>query len=218
MFQNRQKPQGRKHDCNPTCSNTSRTTRLPWMSCPNYASMSTCSRIKNTARNKRGSASEKNVASVWLFLKFGRFGAFSTQFEKNQRCARRKKKLSRVDIIKPLESIQFFPGCSCITQAWNCIRLFRARCCWSRAGPVKKCHFHCQNMPGTTSGTAVQIVRGLGRKPGSESIRRVSIWSSSKNQTRDLSGGLRGLQTGSESIAHAFAWSSSPNLNPETIC
>ena len=75
---------------------------------------------------------------------------------------------------------------------------FRARCCWSRAGPVKKCHFQ-------------------GRKPGSESIRRVSVWSSSKNQTRDLSGGLRGLQTGSESITHAFAWSS-PNLNPETIC
>ena len=41
---------------------------------------------------------------------------------------------------------------------------------------LKKCHFH-------------------GRKPGSESIRRVSVWSSSKNQTRDLSGGLRGLQT-----------------------
>ena len=32
---------------------------------------------------------------------------------------------------------------------------------------------------------------------------------------KDLSGGLRGLQTGSESITHAFAWSS-PNLNPET--
>ena len=53
---------------------------------------------------------------------------------------------------------------------------FRARCCWSRTGPVKKCHFledashspltnatvSLSNMPGTTSGTAVQIVRALG--------------------------------------------------------
>ena len=44
---------------------------------------------------------------------------------------------------------------------------------------------------------------GSASKPGSESIRRVSVWSSSKNQTRDLSGGLRGLQTGSESITHS---------------
>ena len=63
------------------------------------------------------------------------------------------------------------------SQAWNCGKQFdfRARCCWSRAGPVKKCNFHgrcialttnaivsLSNMPGTTSGTAVQIVRGLG--------------------------------------------------------
>ena len=45
------------------------------------------------------------------------------------------------------------------------------------------------NMPGTTSGTALQIVRGSASIPGSESIRRVSVWFSSKNQTRDLSSG-----------------------------
>ena len=31
---------------------------------------------------------------------------------------------------------------------------------------------------------------GSASKPGSESIRRASVWASAKNQTRDLSGGL----------------------------
>ena len=77
--------------------------------------------------------------------------------------------------------------------------------------------FRCQTCLGLQAGPPCRLFVGSASKPGSESIRRVSVWSSSKNQTRDISGGLRGLQTGSESITHAFA-RSSPNLNPETIC
>ena len=70
---------------------------------------------------------------------------------------------------------------------------------------------------GLQAGPPCKLFVGSAGKPASESIRRVSVWSSSKNETRDFSGGLRGLQPGSESLTHAFAWSS-PNLNPETIC
>ena len=108
---------------------------------------------------------------------------------------------------------------------------FRARC-WSRAGPVKKCHFHGRCIALTTNECHSFAVKHAwdykrDRRADCSWARLVNpeVKASGvflfgfhpKNQTRDLSGGLRGLQTGSESITHAFAWSS-PNLNPETIC
>ena len=66
---------------------------------------------------------------------------------------------------------------------------FRARCCWSRAGPVKNatfmecialtanecCSFRCQTCLGLQAGPPCRLFVGSARKPGSESIRRVSV-------------------------------------------
>ena len=73
------------------------------------------------------------------------------------------------------------------------------------AGPVKKSHFHGRCIALTTNECHSFAVKhawddkrdrradcSWARKPGSESIRLNSFWFSSKNQSRDISGGLRG--------------------------
>ena len=99
---------------------------------------------------------------------------------------------------------------------------FRARCCWSRAGPVKKCHFHGRCIVLTTNEChsfakhAWDYKRDRRADCSWARLVNLEVKASGvflfglhpKIKTRDVSGGLRGLQTGSESITHAFAWSS----------
>ena len=89
----------------------------------------------------------------------------------------------------------------CVFPLW---RLLKPDC-WSRAaGPVKnvtfigrcialttnECHSFAVKHAWDYKRAAVRLV-GSARKPGSESIRRVSVWSSSQNQTRDQTQKMR---------------------------
>ena len=132
----------------------------------------------------------------------------------NARRATRKCQISLSHKPGTVETVDF-PRKMLLEQGWTCEKMPLS---WKmHRTHHNECHSFAQTCLGLQAGPPCRLFVGSASKPGSESIRRVSVWSSSKNQTRDLSGGLRGLQTGSESITHAFAWSS-PNLNPETIC
>ena len=129
----------------------------------------------------------------------------------NARRATRKCQISLSHKPGTVETVRF-PRKMLLEQGWTCEKMPLS---WKmhRTHHQRMPQFRCQTCLGLQAGPPCRLFVGSASKPGSESIRRVSVWSSSKNQTRDLSGGLRGLQTGSESITHAFAWSS-PNLNP----
>ena len=61
--------------------------------------------------------------------------------------------------------------------------------CW-RLRELLQFQLLCKTCLGLQAGPPCRLFVGSASKPGSESIRRVSVWSSSKNQTRDLSGGF----------------------------
>ena len=113
---------------------------------------------------------------------------------------------------------------------------FRARCCWSRAGPVKKSHFHGRCIALTTNECHSFAVKHawdykrdrradyswarlanpevkasdvflFGLHPKIKPETFLLVVFTQKMRPRGLSGGLRDLQTGSESIRRCFFFS-----------
>ena len=84
----------------------------------------------------------------------------------------------------------------------------RARCCWSRAGPVKIATKRCHSF-------AVKHDYKRDRRADcslvNPEVKASDVFLFGLHPMKpEISGGLRGLQTGSESITHAFVWSSEP--------
>ena len=131
------------------------------------------------------------------------FGQQGRQFFKTVTSFTPKKKIVDLflwrtkHVFSSLENARFH--CHTSLELWKQYD-FRARCCWSTGGPVKKCLTHHERMPQFAVKHAWnykqdrRAVVSSASKPTSESIRRVSVCSSSKNETRDLSGGLRGFK------------------------